>query len=64
MYQRYEFDDWGQRLYSCLNCMDAGWIHPIKEDGKIDYSKVVRCPCKKQQREETSQLSFQESETL
>jgi len=45
--QRYYFDEYSQRLYCCFQCLDAGWIHPLKSDGKPDYSKVKPCRCRK-----------------
>jgi hypothetical protein len=62
--QRYEFAPDGMtRLYRCLTCMDTGWLHPITDSGKIDYSKAVRCPCKKPQ-ESYTQIPLPEAETL
>ena len=49
--QRYYFDEYGQRLYRCFKCRDAGWIHPLKSDGKPDYSKVVKCSCRQESNE-------------
>ncbi len=44
--RKYVFNERGQRLYYCLNCLDTGYIHPIKEDGRVDYSKAVKCSCR------------------
>ena len=33
---RPEYTEDGIRLYHCLICLDAGWIHPLKNDGKPD----------------------------
>lgn len=30
----------------CKICGDYGWIHPLREDGHIDYSDIARCECK------------------
>jgi hypothetical protein len=40
----YHFTEDGIRLYECLTCLDTGWVHLRKGDGKTDYSKVKRCP--------------------
>jgi hypothetical protein len=42
----YKYTEDGQRLYTCLRCFDLGWTYPLKDDGKPDYSKAERCPCK------------------
>jgi DNA replication protein DnaC len=31
--------------YTCPICLDAHFVHPLREDGKPDYSKVVPCQC-------------------
>lgn len=48
---RSEYTEDGIRLYHCLICLDAGWIHPLKSDGKPDYSKVVKCSCRQESNE-------------
>lgn len=32
-------------VYDCFICRDAGKVHPLKEDGKPDYSHVIPCRC-------------------
>jgi hypothetical protein len=41
----YQYTEDGIRLYTCPTCLDQGWVHPRFEDGKPDYSKIVRCDC-------------------
>ena len=48
---QYPVDEYGQRLYRCWICRDTGWLHPRKEDGKPDYSKVVKCSCRQESNE-------------
>jgi DNA replication protein DnaC len=31
--------------YKCHVCQDTGYVHPLRENGKVDYSKVVDCRC-------------------
>ncbi len=31
--------------YACPICRDAQFVHPLKEDGKPDFSRVVPCEC-------------------
>lgn len=31
---------------SCLVCKDAGVVHPLREDGTVDYGTVVPCACR------------------
>lgn len=31
--------------YACPICRDAHYVHPLKEDGKTNYSRVVPCQC-------------------
>ena len=38
----------GSIYYNCNICQDFGFVHPRKEDGKPDYSKVIPCQCRKQ----------------
>ena len=33
----------------CPICNDAGFIHPLKEDGKPDFSQVIPCKCRDEQ---------------
>lgn len=44
--------------YTCRICRDAHFVHPLKEDGKPDYSSVVPCQCVREQmeRERTQSL--------
>ncbi len=35
----------GGPQYSCPICRDARSVHPINEDGRPDYSRVVPCQC-------------------
>jgi len=37
--------------YTCPVCHDMHFVHPLKEDGKPDYSRVVPCQCVKEQLE-------------
>lgn len=37
--------------YTCPICQDAHFVHPLKEDGKPDYSTVVPCKCVREQME-------------
>jgi hypothetical protein len=53
------FTEDGVRLVNCLICLDAGWVHPRKEDGTPDYSQTVRCSCKTQ-KVENNQLPLGE----
>ena len=36
----------------CPACLDTGWLYPIGEEGKLNYSKAVRCQCMKVQDEQ------------
>ncbi len=36
----------------CLICRGALFVHPLKEGGKSDYSRIVPCPCVREQMEE------------
>ncbi|KKN74757.1 hypothetical protein LCGC14_0387990 [marine sediment metagenome] len=36
-------------FFDCPLCEDAGFVHPLKEDGKPDFSRVVPCKCKVKQ---------------
>lgn len=31
--------------YECPICRDLHYVHPHREDGKVDYSRVVSCQC-------------------
>ena len=31
--------------YECQICQDSHFIHPVKDDGKPDYSSVIPCQC-------------------
>ncbi|KKM97002.1 hypothetical protein LCGC14_1172360 [marine sediment metagenome] len=33
-------------IYDCPVCRDGGFLHPRKEDGKPDYSKLISCKCR------------------
>jgi len=35
--------------YTCRICRDAHFVHPLKGDGKPDYSTVVPCKCVREQ---------------
>ena len=35
--------------YTCPICRDARFVHPLKGDGKVDYSTVVPCQCVREQ---------------
>jgi len=35
--------------FTCPICRDAHFVHPLKEDGKCDYSNVVPCQCVREQ---------------
>ena len=37
--------------FTCAVCWDAHFVHPLKDDGKPDYSQVVTCQCIKEQME-------------
>jgi hypothetical protein len=39
----YQFDEFGNRLYKCLHCLDAGHVHPRRENGTPDYTRTIRC---------------------
>lgn len=45
-------------IYACQVCRDAHFVHPVKADGKPDYSRVVPCQCVREQmeRERTQSL--------
>ena len=36
----------GSIYYLCPICQDSGFVHPRREDGKPDYSKVKPCRCR------------------
>ncbi|MBN1857118.1 MAG: ATP-binding protein [Dehalococcoidia bacterium] len=31
------------RVYTCALCHDVGYVHPLDESGRVDYSRVVPC---------------------
>ncbi len=35
--------------FTCAVCRDAHFVHPLKDDGKPDYSQVVPCQCIREQ---------------
>lgn len=35
--------------FTCALCQDGHFVHPLREDGKPDYSKSVPCQCVKEQ---------------
>lgn len=35
--------------FACPICCDAHVVHPVGEDGKVDYSSVVPCECVREQ---------------
>lgn len=35
--------------YTCPICRDAHFVHPLRENGKADYSRVVPCKCVREQ---------------
>ncbi len=35
-----------ETVYNCPICHDAGFVHPLKEDGKPDYARTVSCKCR------------------
>jgi len=37
--------------FTCSICRDAHFIHPLKEDGKVNYSAIVSCECVREQME-------------
>jgi len=39
----------GDEQFTCSICRDAHYVHPLKEDGKCDYSAVVPCVCVQEQ---------------
>ena len=34
-----------ESIYECSMCKDARFVHPLREDGKPDYSRIVSCAC-------------------
>jgi len=38
--------------YKCQACHDSGFLHPLLEDGKPDYSRVITCQCQKENLEQ------------
>jgi len=43
--------------FECDLCLDAGMLYPLV-DGKVDYSTVIRCGCKKEEDEKKRQAQF------
>lgn len=39
----------------CPICNGAGWIHPRREDGSVDYATTVGCECMREEREHERQ---------
>ena len=35
-----------ETVYNCPICHDAGFVHPLKEEGKPDYARTVSCKCR------------------
>lgn len=35
--------------FKCKKCQDAGILHPLKEDGSVDYSKTIVCECREEE---------------
>jgi len=49
--------------YECAICRDAHYVHPRREDGKVDYSRVVPCQCARERLERDKlQRMFQSCE--
>ena len=46
-----ELGDGDGEQFTCLICRDAHFVHPLMEDGKVDYSTVVPCECIREQME-------------
>ena len=46
-----------KEVFACDKCRDAGMLYPLV-DGKPDYSRVIRCPCKKEEDEKERQSQF------
>jgi len=44
LYPSSEFPDEEAR---CEICRDTGWVHPLKPDGKADYSTIKPCQCQR-----------------
>jgi hypothetical protein len=40
----FQFDGNGNRIYKCIHCLDAGFVHPRRENGTPDYSRTKPCP--------------------
>jgi DNA replication protein DnaC len=36
---------------NCQVCLDTGFVHPLKDNGKVDYSLTVPCVCVRQEAE-------------
>jgi len=37
------------KQFACAVCRDGHFVHPLREDGKPDYSRVVPCQCMREQ---------------
>ena len=46
-----------EEVFSCSLCRDIEWLHPIV-DGKVEYSRTIRCLCQKESDEKERQDSF------
>ena len=44
-------DEPGEGEVTCLICRDFHFVHPLGENGKVDYSTVVPCECVREQLE-------------
>ena len=44
--------------FICVNCRDAHFVHPLREDGKPDYTRVVSCECVREQIERERKQSL------
>jgi len=42
-------DELERGQYACAICRDAHFVHPLREDGSVDYSMVVPCRCVREQ---------------
>ena len=54
----YEAEEQNGGDSSCTICDGAGVVHPIRSDGKADFSRVRPCICAKAKVEESKRLSF------
>ncbi len=37
-----------REIYKCTRCCDAGFYHPRREDGTVDFGRTVECACQKE----------------